>query len=53
MLLATNGEVDPEFRTDNKPLVDFVLNKDTRELPGKDRVYLSLYFGPAHRYAPL
>ena len=53
MLLAVNGDADPDFRAMNPELVHFVLNRDAVELPDKYRVYLSLYFGPAHRYAPL
>ncbi len=52
MILAMNGDVDPEFRVDNPELVKFVLDKDMRGLPDTYHLYLSLFFGPAHRFAP-
>src|SRR5207245_10897289 len=52
MILAMNGDVDPDFRADNPDLVKFVLDKDARGLPNKYHLYVSLFFGTAHRFAP-
>jgi hypothetical protein len=53
MLLPLNGEADPKFRTDNPALVEFVLDKDKLGLPDQYRVYLCLFAGPVHRFAPV
>jgi|SRR5581483_3659868 len=53
MLLALNGESDPQFRTDHPGLVDYVLDKDKQGLPTGYRIYLSLFFGPFCRYSPV
>ena len=53
MLLALNGEHNPDFRIDNPGLVEFVLDKEKRGLPAGYRVYLSLYLGPFCRYSPV
>ena len=53
MLLAMNGDVDPDFRTDNRDLVTFLRDKDARGLAERYHLYLSLFFGPARRFAPV
>jgi hypothetical protein len=53
MLLAMNGEFDPEFRPDNDELVRFVRDKDVSGLSEKYHLYLSLFVGPVNRFAPV
>lgn len=50
MLLAVNG---PAFGTRNRALVDFVLDPNTRGLPDRYRLFLSLFSGPLARFAGL
>lgn len=50
MLLAVNG---PEFGKKNPALVQFVLEKESRGLPDRYRIFLSLFRGPMARFAGL
>jgi hypothetical protein len=50
MLLAVNG---PGFGQKNPALVEFVINKESRGLPSRYRIFLSLFRGPMARFAGL